>query len=210
MKKETADNTKIYIGVIAMSIFILCTILLWIKLTIGFSKDYTVALIGFFGSIIGGVVGGIITLQGVKMTILNQTTQEAINKYPERLLLFYSLESKINKMDRTIRNISNESENYGFIVGQTVQLARRWLEESLLEDLKVESSKISVLVFEKIIMLESHIDNFVFFNDEQYGYDERSESVFFEYLDYFEKLLYEILEEKYNLSEKYEKFNNIY
>ncbi|MCR8633474.1 hypothetical protein [Paenibacillus radicis (ex Xue et al. 2023)] len=92
MNSKTIDNIKIFMCISSISIILLITILFWIEETIGFQREITIAFIGAFGSIIGGAL----TLIGVKWTIDKQKAEGFVEKYP----------NKINNLDSSIQDIS--------------------------------------------------------------------------------------------------------
>ncbi|QDX92472.1 hypothetical protein EEL30_09125 [Brevibacillus laterosporus] len=80
MRKKTMEMLKGYTALIAMWILIGTVVFKWIDLFIDLKRDVFIAMIGFVGSIIGGAI----TLLGVRMAIKDQNRRDFFNSIPLR------------------------------------------------------------------------------------------------------------------------------
>lgn len=69
-----------------------------IKIFVGLSDDIIAGIIGFVGSVIGGTL----TLIGVKWTITEQNKKDFIDKYPEKIKYFHKIDTKLYKLRTAI------------------------------------------------------------------------------------------------------------
>ncbi|GIO04758.1 hypothetical protein J31TS6_07860 [Brevibacillus reuszeri] len=101
MDKNRIDLIKAYLGLIAMLIFVLVALSGLINLFWDIKRDFFITTIGFAGAILGGVI----TLLGVRMTIADNEKHRKREYIPQKILRLENAISHLNE-------ISSEFEHY--------------------------------------------------------------------------------------------------
>jgi hypothetical protein len=93
-EKQKDYDFIVVIAVICVIVFIFLSLLL-ITFTSTEWKDMYTTFFSIFGSVVGGLLGGYITLLGVQRTVWAQREQESVKLIPQKLIQIHSLDKKI-------------------------------------------------------------------------------------------------------------------
>ncbi|MGD6871218.1 hypothetical protein ACQCU1_03355 [Sutcliffiella horikoshii] len=162
---------------------------------VGFNNDW----IGFFGSFLGSVVGGGLTLLGVKLTLDYQSDKEFINLAPKNIM-------RLHRMSKSLNQLNNH------IVYSKGVIDKKYILDTI-ENLLEEASSIDSLVFSNIIGIETQCEIFFLKHTSLVGLDSWGQGKIKDELEYI-KLVNETSDivdnaikfldtYKYNLKKKY-------
>lgn len=99
MKEKQKDyDFIVVIAVICVIVFIFLSLLL-ITFTSTEWKDMYTTFFSIFGSVVGGLLGGYITLLGVQRTIEGQREQESLKLIPQKIIGLHKLIKKIDNLE---------------------------------------------------------------------------------------------------------------
>lgn len=135
---------------------------------VGLNNDW----IGFFGSFLGSIVGGGLTLLGVKLTLDYQSDKEYINTTPKKIM-------RLHKMSKSLNNLNNH------IVFSKGAIDKKYI-ASKIEELLEEASSIDSLVFSNIVGIETECEVFFEKHSTLVKLDNWGASVIVDQLEYIE------------------------
>lgn len=103
---DKVKGGKIIAAVMIVFVLLIIGMQLFYYVPVGDRKEVVVAFVGFFGSILGGAI----TLLGVRATIDNQNRIERLNKLPEKIVNIRKIRDALMDFDIMIRKIKDDSE----------------------------------------------------------------------------------------------------
>lgn len=103
--------------------------------------------IGFFGSYIGAIFGGLITLLGVKLTIDAQEKRIKLDNYPRKIRIIHGMIKKLNILNDYLVNRER---------GEKFLYDEEFIKKQI-DELLDEASIIDNLVFSNILSLETKV-----------------------------------------------------
>lgn len=106
--KEGQKYTIVFITIVTAFIFSTYLILVYGYHTSGKLRNLYIAVYAALFSIVGGLIGGLLTLEGVRRTVYAQKEIEAIKLIPNKLLHLY----KLKKKDGFFKDIREKVENW--------------------------------------------------------------------------------------------------
>jgi hypothetical protein len=111
-----------------------------------FEKEIIAALIGFIGS----VIGGLLTLIGVKWTLDSQQRKERLEKYEKANFVFTELLPKLTEVYNNIKSLN--PSNWAVMIDKVVENSKAL--EKNAADLSIESMHIDIEFYRAVKSIE--------------------------------------------------------
>jgi hypothetical protein len=105
-----------------------------------------------FLAFMGSIIGGVITLAGVRITVNNQRNEDFLRTFAERLLSFDNVISNLHDLNNAINKFVMDKDGENLAKKAIQALSQDYKIESIKADVKVYNETLKYfLVFERIV-----------------------------------------------------------
>jgi NADH:ubiquinone oxidoreductase subunit 6 (subunit J) len=128
MNMKVEEKIKSYIGLTCILVVYSVLVISLIYFIFDLDKVMFTAIIAFIGAIIGGLVSGLLTLNGVKLTLRQQQAEKLEEKYSIYNLIFSELLHRNIKLQSNIKSLN--SKRYQQVIQEVYDSAKDLAEVS--------------------------------------------------------------------------------
>jgi hypothetical protein len=139
MKMKIDNQVKSYIGISCLLVIYSVFIIGLISFVFDLDKLLFTAIIAFIGAIVGGLISGLLTLNGVKLTLRQQQAERLEEKYSIYNLIFSELLHRNIRLQSNIKSLN--SKRYQQVIQEVYESAKDLAEVS--KQFISEASKIN-------------------------------------------------------------------